>query len=114
MELRANVNRILRSSHAPKSNITKEEIKTPGGLKRDSSRTIFTVEKGVAMVVMDRKDYIEKAIRLLVQPAYRSIDRDPTNKLKTKLITILRRVKRESGLEDTIYKCMYSMGCTSP
>ena len=54
------------------------------------------------MVVMDREDYIEEASDLLVQQAYRSIDRNPTNKLKAKLITILRRIKRESGLEDTI------------
>ena len=33
------------------------------------------------MVVMDRKDYIDKATNLLVQPAYRTIDRDPINKL---------------------------------
>ena len=34
---------------------------------------------------------------LLAQPAYRTIDRDPTNKCKAKHITILRRIKRESG-----------------
>ena len=66
------------------------------------------------LVVMDRKDYIDKATNLLAQPAYRTIDRDPTNKLKTKLITILRRIKRESGLEDSIYKHMYPIRCTSP
>ena len=66
------------------------------------------------MVVMDRKDYIDKANNLLLQPANRTIDRDPTNKLKTNLITILRRIQRESGLEDTIYKYMYHMGCTYP
>ena len=61
------------------------------------------------MVVMDRKDYIDMAKNLLVQPAYRTIDGDPTNKLKAKLTTILRRIKRESGLGDSIYKFMYSM-----
>ena len=66
------------------------------------------------MVVLDKEDYIEKANSLLVQPAYRSIDRDPTNKLKARLIAILRRIKRETGLEDTIYKGMYPMGCTAP
>ena len=66
------------------------------------------------MVVKDRKDYIDKATNLLMQPAYRTINRNPTNKLRAKLITLLRRIKRESGLEDSIYKCMYSMGCTSP
>ena len=66
------------------------------------------------MVVMDRKDWIDKADNLLVEPAYRTIDRDPTDKLKAKLINILRSIKRESGLKDSIYKCMYPMGCTFP
>ena len=61
---------------------------------------------------MDRKDYTDKATNLLVHPTYRTIDRDPTNKLKAKLITILRRIKRETGLEDSIYKYMYLTGCT--
>ena len=47
------------------------------------------------MVVLDKKDYLEKAQELLVQPAYRTMERDPTNKLKAKLITILRKIKRE-------------------
>ena len=66
------------------------------------------------MVVMDKKDYIDKVKNLLVQPAYGTINRDPTNKLKGKLITILRRIKREPGLEDSIYIYVYPMGCTSP
>ena len=66
------------------------------------------------MVVRDRREYIDKAINLLAHPAYRTIGRDPTNKLKAKLITILRRIKRESGLEDNIYKYMYPMSCTCP
>ena len=104
----------LRSSHVSKSNLTKEEINTLGELRRDSNRTILMADTGVAMVVMDREDCIEKANSLLAQPAYRNIDRDPTNKLKVKLVTVLRRIKRESGLEDNIYKCIYPMGCTSP
>ena len=59
------------------------------------------------MVVMDRKDYMDKANNLLVQTAYRPIERGLTNKLKAKLITILRRIKRKSGLEDNIYEFMY-------
>ena len=63
-------------------------------LWKDSNRVIFTADKGVAMIVMDRTDYIEKATNLLVQLAYRTIDRDPTNRLKAKLINILRRIKK--------------------
>ena len=47
------------------------------------------------MVVLDKDRYIEKVENLLVQPAYRTIDRDPTNKLKAQLILKLRRIKRE-------------------
>ena len=64
----------------------KEEIKALGELKRDSNQTILTVDKGVAMVVMDREDYIDKANSLLAQPACRSIDRDPISKLKAKVM----------------------------
>ena len=64
------------------------------------------------MVVLDRKEYIEKAENLLAQPAYRTIDRDPTNKLRAKLITILRRIKRETDMEEGMYKTMYPTGCT--
>ena len=69
----------LRSYHAPKPNLTKGEIKALAELRKDNNRIILTADKGVAMAVMDRKDYIDKANNLLVQPAYRSIDRDPTN-----------------------------------
>ena len=50
---------------------------------------MLTVDKGVAMVVIDKEDYIQKAENLLVQPDYRTKDRDPTSKLKAKLITTL-------------------------
>ena len=52
------------------------------------------------MGVLDKKDYIEKAQKLLVQPAYRTIDRDPTKKLKAKLITILRKIQRDTAMKE--------------
>ena len=82
-------------------------------LGKDSNRIVLTAHKGVAMVVMDRKDYIDKVTNLLSQPAYRTIDRDPTIKL-TEFFTLLRKIKRETGLEDSIYKYMYLTECTSP
>ena len=103
----------LGSSHTPKPSLTKEVLKALAELKKDSSRIVLTMDKGVAMVVMDRKDYTDKAINLLAEPAYRTITRNPTNKLKAKLIT-LRKIKRETGLEDSIYKYMYPIECTSP
>ena len=67
----------------------------------------------MAVVVLERKEYIEKAENLLMEPAYRTIDRDPTNKLKAKLITILKRINRETGMEEDMYKAEYPTSCTS-
>ena len=58
------------------------------------------------MVVNDRQGYIDKAKNLLAQPAYQAITRDPTNKIKAKLITLLRNIKEETGLDDNTYKYM--------
>ena len=46
----------------------------------------------MAMVIMDRQDYITKANNLLSQNTYSSIPWDPTNTIKNKLINILKRV----------------------
>ena len=66
------------------------------------------------MVIMDRQDYVNKFNQLLAQPAYREIPRDPPNKIKTKLINILKRVKCQTGLDNNTYKAMYPTGCGAP
>ena len=114
MGLRADINRVLRSSNVPKPNLSKEEQKALMELRKDSDWIVLSADKAVAMVLMDKKDYIDKATSLLDQPAYRTINRDPTNKLKAKLITLPRKIKRDTGLEDSIYKYIYPTGCTSP
>ena len=62
----------------------------------DKDRVIPTADKGVAMVIMDRKYYISKVQELLAQPAYRPIPRDPINKVKAQLITKLSKLKRKT------------------
>ena len=63
---------------------------------------------------MDRQDYVNKSNQLLDQPVYRAIPKDPTNKIKIKLIKILKRVKSQTGLDNNIYKAMYPMCCGAP
>ena len=104
-ELRAEVSRVLRSS--PQPNLTKAQNLALRELKRDRNCIVLTADKGVAMVIMDRQDYINKANSLLNQNTYRSIPRDPTNSIKNKLISILKRVKNETGLDSNTYKSMY-------
>ena len=110
-ELRADINRVLRSFHAPKPNLTKAQNLVLRELKRDRDRIVITADKGVAMVIMDRQDYINKANLLLNQNTYKSIAKDPTNFIKNKLINILKRVKAKTGLDSNTYKSMYPTGC---
>ena len=72
------------------------------------------MDKGVSMVVMDWDDYNNKADELLNQPTYRPIPNDPTNKLKTKLISLLKQIKAEGGMNETTYKRLYPTGAGSP
>ena len=92
MELRSNINSLLRKALAPKPNLTKQERVGLAQLKKDKDRVILTADKGVAMVVMDKEEYVNKAQELLAQPAYRLLCRDPTNKIKAQLITKHRTI----------------------
>ena len=84
---------ILKKAKTPRQNITKEECKAIGELKRDNNRLILTAEKGVALV--DKEDYVQKAKELLDQPTYRTISSDPTKKYKNKLVNLLKAIKTE-------------------
>ena len=69
----------------------------------------------LALVVMDRQDYIKTAKNLLEDTTtYRPIQADPTNKYKAKLINILKNIKAETGINDYICRRMYTTGASSP
>ena len=55
------------------------------------------------MVVLDKKDHVDKVESLLVQLTCRTINTNPTNKLKAKLILTLKRIKRETNMGEGMY-----------
>ena len=113
-ELRADISRILRQFQPPKPSLTTEDWKVLKQLKSDKN-CILTADKGLALVVMDKKEYIKKMENLLEDAIlYRPLKMDCTNKQKNKLVNILRRIKAESGTEDTTYRKMYPTGASSP
>ena len=114
MELRSDANMLLRKARVPKPNLTRQENMGLAELKKDKDRILLTADKGVAMVVMDKEDYINKGQELLAQPAYRRIPRDPTSKVKTQLLTMLRKIKQETNTDEGTYKAMYPTGCVPP
>ena len=114
-DLRAEISRILKQPRKPKTNLTKEEFKAIKELKSDRECIILTADKGVALVVMDKKDYTRKIQELLDDTyTYRPLNTEPTMKQKNRLINILRRVNTEAKLEDTIYRRLYPTGACSP
>ena len=114
-KLRATMRGALRNSQEPTRNITKQEVQALVELKNDQSRVILTEDKGVAIVIMDKEDYQEKAKALLEdQGTYKALKSDPTNRIKTKLISLLKKIKSEGGIDDIQYKKMYPTGGVPP
>ena len=64
----------------PKPNITREEQKAMEKLRKDNTRIVLTMDKGVALVVMNKEDYEKKAEELLSQKTYNNINNDPTTR----------------------------------
>ena len=113
-ELRREIKGILKKGKIPKPNLNKEERTALTQLRKDKDRVILTVDKGVALVVLDKEDYNNKARDLLNTPAYKELPRDPTNRIKAQLITKLRRIKKDRKLDEGTYRTMYPTGCVPP
>ena len=76
---------------------------------------ILTADKGVAMFVMNKDDYIKKAKALLDDTnTYKPITTDPTTKLKNGLINILKMMKREGKIDENTYRKIYPTGPVHP
>ena len=64
---------------------------------------------------MDRTEYNNKAQDLLEGGrTYKVIKTDPTNKVKNKLISQLKKIKAEGGITEHLYKKMYPTGAVAP
>ena len=114
-EVRSDMYRVLRHPHQLKPNLSKGEMEAIKQLKADKNRVILTADKGVALVILEKKDYIEKAKQLLEDTnTYITIQTDPTTKLKNKLITKLKKIKLDTGLDDSTYRRMYPTGAVIP
>ena len=116
-ELRGEIKAILKkitNSRPYKSNITKEEQQALKKLRKDDNRMVLTADKGVSLVVLDKEEYIQKAQQLLQQPNYKPITSDPTTRHKNKLISLLKTIKSQGGMNDNLYRRLYPTGASSP
>ena len=109
-ELRVEVKAILKKFPPPKPNITREEQKVMVKLRKDDTRIVLTVDKGLALVVMNKEDCEKKAEELLSQTTYNNINNDPTTRYKNKLISLLKTIKTQGGISEALYKKLYPTG----
>ena len=106
-DLRADISHLLKN-HCPcnKTSISKEEKQAIKELREDNTRVVLTACKGVAMVVMERWDYMDKALSLLSDTTtYITIPKDPTTRLRNSLINKLKDIKQQGGLNALPIKC---------
>ena len=75
---------------------------------------VLTADKGVSLVVLDKEDYIQKSEELIQQPNYKILPSDPTIKHKNKLISLLKSIKGDGGINDNLYRKLYPTGASSP
>ena len=62
-------------------NITKEEREAIKTLREDASHMVLTADKGVALVVMDKSQYVDKCMALLDDTKFYKPCKDTTKKL---------------------------------
>ena len=105
---------ILKNIRPPRPNISKKEEKAIQELRKDQSKIVLTTDKGVAMVVLEKEDYIRKSEDLLKKNTYRELTTDPTNKYKNKLISVLKTIKSQGGINNITYRRLYPTGAVSP
>ena len=114
-EFRSESSQLLRN-HCPKQAcLTIEECRAIKELRKDQSRVVLTVDKGVAMVVMDKEDYTDKVLSLLTDTrTYWIINKDPTTRLKNKFNNTLRDIKQTGGLSYSSYRKVYPTHAVPP
>ena len=63
---------------------------------------------------MEKNEYTKKGEELLNTETYKKIPEDPTNKQKNRLISILKNIKAEGGINEDTYRRLYPTGAVSP
>ena len=113
-ELRGEIKSLLKKKHNTKPNVPREEYQALKQMKNDNTRMVLTADKGLFLVVVDREECIQKSEESLQQPNYKILQSDPTTKYKNKLISLLKSIKAESGMDDNTYRRLYPTGAGPP
>ena len=111
------VNRILNTfTNKPiHTNITKSEHLALEKLRKDKDCIIITVDKGVALVVMDKTEYITKCeVIRQYNSVYQHLSKDTSPSIHKELIKILQDYKNNNFISETEYTQLRPHGSISP
>ena len=93
-------------------NITKEEKEAINTLREDASCVVLTADQGVALVVMDKSQYVDKCMPLLDDTKVYKPCKDTTKKLNRDIQETLQQLNRDyvppdyiGGANATITNC---------
>ncbi|XP_052259249.1 uncharacterized protein LOC127863670 [Dreissena polymorpha] len=106
--LRGEVVKILKSATKPKSNITTKERDALRDLGKRKDIVILPADKGRTTVVMNKTEYVAKMDKLTSdRDTYEPLKKDPTRQVKTRLVNILKKWKKENLISDKLYHQLY-------
>ncbi len=107
--IRVQTANILKFSHLPKSNISKDERNALCSLRNDKSRIVLSADKGNATVVMDESDYVNKMNILLEdREVYIELKKDPTRNTERKMNAMLLTSRKQGKFDYSLYNLLRS------
>ena len=81
-------------------NITKEESVALSNLKNNIDIIIKPADKGGAVVILNREDYLKEAFRQLSDPdTYKKLPNDPTNKTNAEITQLLKHWEKNNFID---------------
>ena len=112
-ELRVETSHLLKQKFPPAHQHHKGRIQGHKGIKKGSIKdSVKSRTRGWQWSLWTNNNTQYKATALLQDTnTYRTIPKDPSNKLKKKHIGILRDIKQTEGLKDTTYHKVYLHKC---
>lgn len=95
-----------------KPNLSESEKRALSELKRNKDIIIKKADKGGAVVILNRIDYINEAMRQLNDDkSYKKLDEDPSNYVFTKINKILKNLENQNLITKNIYN---KLKCKDP
>ena len=97
------------------SNLPDKERRALQSLRDNSNLIIKPADKGDAVVIMNRQDYINEGLRQLSDTKfYKRLNRDPTRKTSAEIQTFLSRMKTLKLLPDEHITFLTPKNCRTP